>query len=41
MLDPIFNALFGVIPYDFWAGGMAAVILFEFFYTIFEVVDML
>jgi len=40
-LDTIFNNLFQIIPYDFWVGAMGAVIIFEFFYTLFEAIDML
>ena len=41
MIDQIFNALFGVIPYAFFEGIVGLGILFEFLFTFFEQVDML
>jgi len=42
MIDQVFNAFFDVVPYGFFEGVMALVIVVEFFYTIIvEPLDML
>lgn len=42
MIDAIWSAYFQVVPYGFFEGVMAVVIIVEFFYTIIaETVDVL
>jgi hypothetical protein len=34
LLDQVFSALFQVVPYDFFESVMAAVVVFQFTYTV-------
>ena len=40
-MDAIFNAWIGTVGFDFIAGVMATIVVFELCLTIFEQVDML